>query len=61
MPDAKRRKVQPEGVLWPLNHGVRIDAQGSVVERGCGYCTHCGYGGEPSSACLHKVRPQEVA
>lgn len=22
---------------------------------GCGYCADCGYGGEPSDACLHKV------
>lgn len=22
---------------------------------GCGYCTTCGYGGEPSDDCLHKV------
>lgn len=28
---------------------------------GCGYCTHCGYGGEPSAACLHKRARPSVA
>jgi hypothetical protein len=25
------------------------------TSRGCGYCTHCGYGSEPSAECLHKA------
>jgi hypothetical protein len=25
------------------------------TSRGCGYCTHCGYGSEPSAECLHKT------
>lgn len=31
--------------------------QVSDVMLGCGYCTHCGYGGEPSPNCLHKSAP----